>query len=69
LRPLKQKKNIGYSSRNEGEVPIFLLENHVLRKTINKFGKRFFRRNSEKKHIKIAYFQCTVVDFFTTRNR
>jgi hypothetical protein len=37
LRPLKQKKNIGYNSRFEGVIPIFLIPNHVLRKTQKKF--------------------------------
>ncbi len=54
MRPLKQNKNIGYSSRFEGGVPIFLIGNHVLRKTINKFFKNFFfqiRKKTLKWHI------------------
>jgi hypothetical protein len=35
LRPLKQK-NIGYCSREEGEVPFFLTGNYFLRKTFKK---------------------------------
>jgi hypothetical protein len=39
LRPLKQKKNIGYSSRYEGVIPIFLIENRVLRKNHKEVSK------------------------------
>ena len=36
VETFKTKKNIGYSSRFEGGIPIFLIENHVLRKTLKK---------------------------------
>jgi hypothetical protein len=36
IETFKTKKNIGYSSRYEGGVPIFLNGNHVLRKTCKK---------------------------------
>jgi hypothetical protein len=36
VKTFKIKKNIGYSSRYEGVIPIFLIENHVLRKACKK---------------------------------
>jgi hypothetical protein len=37
VEAFKTKKNIGYNSRFEGVIPIFLIPNHVLRKTQKKF--------------------------------
>jgi hypothetical protein len=61
LRPSKQKKNIGYSSRFEGVIPIFLIENHVLKKTCKK-RENFLKtpvvgpKSSLSKSIKISPF-------------